>query len=205
MLSGVAFALLLFFGATQMFGSTPNTSNKSADVVAQKYVTWLDDGGHRTAVIVGSFLVVLAAIALVWFASAFRVRFAPAGAPLMGFALLAAVGVAASAIGPLTVVGGHAFGDDPLLTDGNVIYMVSSLTFPALLVMFGFASSALIATIVTVGRRALPMWLVVFGWLAVVAGVLGVLFLPMGVVLLWYLAAGIYGAVRPAPAPAVSA
>ena len=202
MLSGSAFALLLFFGFGQMFSSTPDTSNKTADVVAQKYATWLSDSGHRTSVIVGGFLVVLAAIALVWFASAFRVRFAPAGAPLMGFALLAAVGVVAGAIGPLALAGGHAFGDDPVVTDGNVIWLVSSLAFPALLVVFGFASSALIATIVVVGRGALPMWLVVFGWLAVVAGLLGVLFLPMLIVLLWYLVAGIYGAVRPAPAAA---
>jgi hypothetical protein len=102
----------------------------------------------------------------------------------------------------LALAGGHAFGDDPIATDGHVIWMVFSLAFPAILVVFGLASSALIATIVVVGRGALPMWLVIFGWLAVVAGIFGVEFLPMGIVLLWYLVAGIYGAVRPAPAPA---
>ena len=202
MLSGAAFALLLFFGTGLMFGPTPDTSNKTADVVAQKWVSFLADSGHRSSVIVGGFMIVVAAIALVWFASAFRVRFAPAGAPLMGFALLAAVGAAAGAIGPLALAGGHAFGDDPISTDGNVIWMVFSLSFPALLVVFGLASSALIATIVVVGRGSLPMWLIVFGWIAVVAGLIGVEFLPMALVLLWYLVAGIYGAVRPAPAPA---
>ena len=118
----------------------------------------------------------------------------------MGFALLAAGGIAASMLGPLALVGGHAFGSDPLPTDGNTIWMVFSLSFPALLVVFGLASSALIATIVVAGRGVLPMWLVVFGWLAVVAGLIGVEFIPMALVLLWYLAAGIYGAIRPAPA-----
>jgi hypothetical protein len=202
MLSGAVFALLLFFGAGIMFGSTPDTSNKSADVVAQKWSAWITDSGHRTSVIIGSFMIVVAAIALVWFASAFRVRFAPAGAPLMGFALLAAGGAAGAVVGPLALAGGHAFGDDPITADGNVIWMVFSLSFPALLVVFSLASSALIATIVVVGRGSLPMWLVVFGWIAVVAGIFGVEFLPMGLVLLWYLAAGIYGAVRPAPAAA---
>lgn len=202
MLSGAVFALLLFFGAGQMFGPTPDTSNDSADTVARKYAAFLTDSGDRTQVIIGCFMVVLAAIALVWFASALRVRFAPAGAPLMGFALLAAVGVAASTVGPLALTGGHAFGDDPVSTDGQLIWMVFSLAFPAVLVIFGLASSALIATIVVVGRGALPMWLVIFGWLAVVAGIFAVEFLPMAVVLLWYLAAGIYGAIRPAPAPA---
>lgn len=202
MLSGAVFALLLFFGAGQMFGPTPDTSNDSADTVARKYAAFLTDSGDRTQVIIGCFMVVLAAIALVWFASALRVRFAPAGAPLMGFALLAAVGVAASTVGPLALTGGNAFGDDPVSTDGQLIWMVFSLAFPAVLVIFGLASSALIATIVVVGRGALPMWLVIFGWLAVVAGIFAVEFLPMAVVLLWYLAAGIYGAIRPAPAPA---
>jgi hypothetical protein len=202
MLSGVVFALLLFFGTGIMLGSTPDTSNKSADVVAQKWASFLADSGHRSSVIIGSFMIVVAAIALVWFASAFRVRFAPAGAPLMGFAILAAGGAAAAVMGPLALAGGHAFGNDPVAGDGNVIWMVFSLAFPALLVVFALASSALIATIVVVGRGSLPMWLVIFGWIAVVAGLFGVEFLPMALVILWYLAAGIYGAVRPAPAAA---
>ena len=68
--------------------------------------------------------------------------------------------------------------------------------------MFGLASSALIATILVAGRGALPIWLVILGWLAVIAGIFGVEFLPMLIVLVWYLAAGIYGAVLTAPSPA---
>jgi hypothetical protein len=200
MLSGVAFALLLFFGVTCMFDSTPDTADKSADAVAQDYVTWISDGDNRAAVLVGCFLTILAAIALVWFASALRTRVAPGSTPLLGFALLAAGGVAAATLGPLALVGGHTFGDDPVPTDGNVIWMVLSLSFPALLAVFGLAVAAMIATTVYAGRRVLPMWLVVFGWIAVVAGVLGVMFIPMILVLLWFLAAGIYGAVRPEPA-----
>ena len=205
MLSGSAFALLLFFGSGQMFSSSPDTSNKTSEVVAQKYAAWLRDNGDRHSVVIGGFLIILAAIALVWFASAFRQRFAPAGAPLMGFAVLAAVGVAASAVGPLALAGGSAFGDDPVPTDGNVIWLVFSLSFPALLVIFGLASSAFIATLLVAGRGALPMWLVIFGWLAVLAGIFGVEFVPMAIVLLWYLVAGIYGAVRPAPVAAAAA
>src|SRR4051794_21401681 len=107
MLAGVAFALLLFFGSGQMFGSTPDTSNKTADVVSKLWATWLADSGHRTSVIIGAFLCMLAAIALVWFAAALRTRVAPGSTPLMGFAVLAAGGIAAGTVGPLAVTGGH--------------------------------------------------------------------------------------------------
>lgn len=201
MLSGVAFALLLFFGVSSMFSSTPDTANKSNDEVVQKWASWAADGDNRTSVIVGSFLTVLAAIALVWFASALRAR-VPGDTPLFGFALLAAGGVAGSTIGPLAITGGHAFGDDPVPTDGHVIWLVFSLAFPALLVVFGLAAAAFIATFVIAGRRVLPIWLIVFGWLAVLGGVFAVEFVPTIVVLLWFVAAGIHGCVRPVPGPA---
>lgn len=200
MLAGVAFALLLFFGATQMFSSTPDTSDKTADVVSQKWATWITDSGHRTSVIIGAGLCMLAAIALIWFASAIRTRVAPGSSPLMGFAVLAAAGVAAGTIGPLALTGGHAFGDEPVTTNGDVIWFTFSLAFPGLLVVFGLAVAAFIATVVVTGRRVLPMWLVVFGWIAVVAAAFSVEFLPVVVVLLWFVAAGIYGALRPAGA-----
>jgi hypothetical protein len=190
MVAGVAFALLVFFGASSMFSSTPETKKSdTAAQVAQKWATWIGDSGHRDSVIVGSFLLVLAAIALIWFASAIRGRLTNAGSPLMGFAVLAAVGLAAGTAGPLALVGGHAFGSEPLTTDGNVIWL--------LFVVFGLGCSAFIATVLVTGRGVLPMWLVVSGWIAVVAGLLGILFITMVVVLLWFLAAGIYGAVRP--------
>jgi hypothetical protein len=198
MLSGVAFALLLFFGVSSMISSTPDTSHKSASVVSKLWATWAADSGHRNSVIIGGFLTVLAAIALVWFASALRARVAPGNSPLMGFAVLAAGGVAASTVGPLAITGGHAFGDDPVPTDGNVIWFVFSLAFPALMVVAGLAIAAFIATIAVAGRGTLPMWLIVFGWLAAVAAVFSVEFLPLIVVVLWFLTAGIYGALRPA-------
>jgi hypothetical protein len=204
MLSGAAAALLLFFGASMMFSSTPDTAHKSADEVAQKWATWIDDSGHRTSALIGGFLVILAAIAFVWFACTLAARLAGGSQVLVGFAVLAAVGVAVGAAGPLALTGGHAFGDDPVPTDGNVIWFVYSLAFPLILAVFGLAAAAFIATAVVAGRRTLPMWLVVFGWIAVLGGVAAVAFIPLVLVLLWLIAAGIYGAVRPIPAVGTS-
>jgi hypothetical protein len=206
MLSGVAFAVLLFVGATTMFSGTPSVKKSDPpNLVAQKYVTWLDDSGHRTSVLIGGFLVVLAAIALVWFAAALRERYAGRGNPMYGFALLAAAGLAASTAGPLAVVGGHAFGNEPLTNDGHAIWLVVESGFPLLLIMFGLACAAFIATIVVSARGEMPTWLVVFGWVAVIGALLAVEFIPLVLVVLWFIAAGIYGFMRPAAPAAATA
>lgn len=207
MLSGVAFALLLFFGVGQLFSSTPDTSNKSADEVTAKWASYLADSGHRTSIVVGTGLVMLSAIALVWFATAMRARVAPGNSPLLGFALLAATGIAAVSVGPLTLVGGHVFGNDPIPVDGSVIWIVFSFAFPALLVWFGLAAAAFLATVAVAGRGVLPSWLTWFAWLAALGGVFAVEFIPMILVALWFIAAGIHGALRPmgaAEAPAAA-
>src|ERR1700748_1277178 len=116
MISGAVFAILLFVGTGQIYGNTPDTSKSdSADTIASRYVAWLADSGHRNMVVVGAVMMVLAAIALLWFAAAMANGRGAAGSPMFGFAILAAVGVAGAAVGPLAVVGGHAFGDEPLV------------------------------------------------------------------------------------------
>jgi hypothetical protein len=198
MLSGAAFAVLLFFGATLMVASTPDTKKSdSPDLVATKYLVWLHNSGHRTSVVIGAFMLVLAALALVWFASALAGRYAGPGSPMLAFALLAAVGITASIAGPLATIGGYVFGGEPLTNDGHVVWLLVESMFALILVVFGLACSAFIATVLLAARRSLPTWLVVFGWIAVIAGVVGVFFIPLGLIVLWFLAAGIYGAVRP--------
>ena len=202
--AGAASALLLFFGFGQIFGPTPDTSNKSADEVAALWVKFINDRGHRTEIVIGTFLVMLGAIGLIWFAAALRSRLANSG-PMIGFALLAAGGAAAATVGPLTLIGGEEFSSDPLPTDGHVIWMVFSLAFPFILVVFGFAMSAFFVALAITGRGVFPAWLLWFAWLGAIAGIFGVLFLPMAVVLLWLLVAGIYFAVKPGMEPAAAA
>jgi hypothetical protein len=199
MVSGIVFPILLVVGTGLILGAGPDTSKGSAARVAQAWVNTINDKGDRTKIIIGSFVVVVSALALVWFAMALRNRFARPGNPMFGFALLAAIGLIGGIVGPLAVAGGHSFGGEPTPTDGTAIWMVNDLAFPFLLVIFGLASAAFIAALLLTSRGSLPTWLVVFGWLAALAGVLGVLFLPMIILLLWYLVIAIYGLVR-APA-----
>jgi hypothetical protein len=201
MLAGVGFAILFAVGALMISSASPNTSKGNAASVAHAWVIRINSSGHRVSIVIGGILLVLAAIALIWFAAAVRSRFAISSAnPAGGFATLAAVGVAAGSVGPLAIAGGHTFGNEPLPTDGTVIWMFNDLLFPCALLIFGLASAAFIAALLLSARSSLPTWLVVFGWVAVVAGIVGVLFVPLALMLVWYLCLGIYGFTRSTPA-----
>jgi hypothetical protein len=207
MIAGVAFAILLAVGTILITSASPNTSKGDGATVAQAWLTRINDSGHRQSIVIGGILLVLAALALIWFSAALRVRYgiSPAG-PAGGFAILAAVGLALGSVGPLAIAGGHTFGNEPLPTDGTVIWMFNDLLFPCVLLIFGLASSAFIATLLLAAQSALPTWLAIFGWVAVAAGIFGVLFVPLVLMVLWYLCLGVYGIVRSAPAaePAVA-
>jgi hypothetical protein len=206
MVSGAAFAILLFVGMNLMLGSEPNTSNKdSAATIAQKWVAVLHSSSHRSKILVGGFVVMLSAIALIWFANTLRNRYAPVGSPLMAFATLAAVGVAGAAVGPLVLVGGHTFGNEALPTDGNAIWAVGNLTMPLLLVVYGFALAAMLATFAVAARASLPRWLLVFTWIAAVASLASVEFFPMLLGLVYLLVVGIWGGIRSGSAAPVAA
>ena len=197
MAAGIAFPILMFLGTTMIFSHTPDTSETTASQLAQDWVDTMKSSSDRRAIIIGSILLVLAALALIWFASAMRDRYAiGVGGPLVPFAVLAAVGVACSAAGPLAIAGGITLGDEPLPSDGTAIWYLTDLMYPMLLLVFGLAVAAFISTLLLAGRRSLPMWLVIFGWVAVLGGVLALMFLPALLTLLWFLAAGIYGVIR---------
>jgi hypothetical protein len=197
MLSGAAFAILLFWGMNLILGSQPDTNSKdTAATTAQKWVAVINSSSHRHKIVLGGFIVMLSAIALIWFANSVRNRYAAAGSPIMAFAVLAAVGVAGTVVGPLAVVGGYTFGNEALPTDGNVMWFVSELAMPSLLIVFGFAAAALLATFAVVARASLPKWLLVFTWVAAVASLASVEFFPLLLVLVYFLVVGIWGGLR---------
>ena len=89
MLSGAAFALLLFWGMNLMLGSEPDTSDKdTAATTAQKWVAVINSSSHRNKILIGGFVVVLSALALLWFANTLRNRYAASDTPLMAFAII---------------------------------------------------------------------------------------------------------------------
>src|SRR6202035_4442849 len=73
MLAGIAFVVLLVAGVLIYFGDTPEIkSSDSAATAAQKWLGELSTSGHRVWLIVSAYVLVVAAIAFVWFCNGLR-------------------------------------------------------------------------------------------------------------------------------------
>ena len=214
MVAGIVFVALFVFG---MFFSNDAPSIKSSDsaaVVAQKWVDWLATKSHRTEHLIGAYLLILAAIAFVWFCLGIRERLENAGPGevVIGrfvslLSVLGAGAMTAAAMTAAVIPGAVNFGGEKAPTNGDAAHWIMDLTFPFLFVVFGLVSAALIAAvaIATMRSDAFPRWVAYFGWLAVLGAIAAVIFLPMALPLLWYLSVAIAGLVRPLPTADVTA
>jgi hypothetical protein len=196
----IGFAVLSL--AAFSLAQPPGGTYKASDVA--KYVAH----GHRPAVFVSGYVMLLAVIGLVsvitalrgllpagWSQSTFQaIGLIAAGSLLVGFALVGTVPTA------LAVGGGSPI--DPRLT-----YM---FTEAGDAVMFGAAFVVLGATLVLLGvRAAMPVWLRVVTVIAGVGGLAAPAFFPMFLVLIWALVVGVWLLANPqeesAPATAAAA
>jgi hypothetical protein len=206
MAAGIAFVVLLVVGVFVGFGNTPNVkSHDSAAVAAAKYVSKLSDSGARTGILVGAYLMILAAIAFVWFSRGLgQLMPTPAGARLVsGLGVLGAAGIAVGAITNAGIAGAVSFGDEPV-PNGDSARAVMDLAFPLIGVVFALTCAALIAAIAVRGR-VLPAWLRYTAWLGVLGGIFAVIFTPLVLPLLWFLIVAILVLARPAAASATPA
>jgi len=202
--AGIAFVALFVVGVLMNFGNTPEI--KSSDTTATAALKWtleLSKSGNRVALLISGYLLIVSAIALVWFANGLRewLELSPAtGRIVSGLSALgaAAIGVAAL-IGGAGIAGAVEFGENPLPT-GDAIRASAELFFPFLFVVFGLTSAALIAAVTLSATRAgWPAWLLYGGWVGVLGAIAGVLFVPFVLPLLWYLAVAIVGFARAKP------
>jgi hypothetical protein len=202
MAAGIAFVVLFVAGVFLNFGDTPNVKSSDTNAVAaQKWVTELSGSGHRTGLIVSAYLLILAGLALLWFTVGLRAWLAPdpaAGRLILSLGVLGAAAMAAAAMAGASVAGSVSFGNEPVPLSGDAIRVVMGVFFPFLFVVFGLVSAALIATITVAVMRTgvVPRWVIYTGWIAVLGGLAGVVFLPFVLPLLWYLAVGIVGLTR---------
>jgi hypothetical protein len=204
MAAGAAFAVLMFAGVIVFFGATPDTTGDTAGTIASKSLDYLGDSGHRTRTLVGAYLLVLASLALVWFVIGLRERLRVADDPhaigpqlVVAFGIIAAAALAFGASIGATLAGNVSFGDEPLPKSGELAWLLPELGVPLMVLTFGLAIAACIATVSVLALRTggLPRWVAYLGVLGVLGGVLGVMFLPMVLVMIWALIAGIAGAV----------
>ena len=191
----------IVFAVLFVVGFLLATDTPEGDESNREWVRYFADSDNRRMVVISVMLLALAALAFLIFLGVLRerLRAAAPGAEWLstiafasGIVFVAMLGVFGVGVGAISA--GVEFGDNPIVTNADVIRSLDSLGFGALLV-FGAASAGLliITTSIVAGRSALlPRWLVVAGY---VAGVLvlvgGVLFIPLVLFVLWMLAIGI--------------
>jgi uncharacterized membrane protein YhaH (DUF805 family) len=200
MIAGVVFVGLFVAGVLVTFANSPEIkSTDTAASAAQKWLGEISDSGHRAGLIVGAYLLIIAAIAFVWFCSGLREWLgssAGVGRAISSLGVLGAGAITVAAItGGAGIAGSITFGKDPVPQSGDAIRVVAEFFFPFLFVVFGLVSAALIATIATSAMRdrALPRWLAYLAWIGVLGALGGVVFIPFVLPLLWYLAVAIAG------------
>jgi hypothetical protein len=199
MFAGIGFVVLFVAGVVLTFSDTPEIKESdTAQTAAQKWVTEFSTSGHRVGIIVGAYVLLVAAIAFVWFCNGLRERLSlsvGAGRIVSGLSVLGAGVIAvATMFGGASVAGGVEFGENPL-PSGESLRTGAEPFYPLLFVAFGIVSAAIIVTIAVSAARAgtLPRWLAYAGWLGALGSILGVIFFPVVLALLWYLAVAIVG------------
>jgi len=208
--AGIVFVVLFVFGTLSSIDSPDIKSKDTGQIADQKWLHYLSSSSHRSQHILGGYALILAGIAFVWFCNGLRNRIdgmagaSVAGRAIAGLSVFGAAALACAAMAGTDIAGSVNFGNDPMPTNGDVAREIGNLTFPFIYVVFALVSAALIATVIVTARRtgALPSWIIYTGWLGVLGGVFAVIFLPMVLVALWYLALAIVGVATPGRDPA---
>jgi hypothetical protein len=186
---GVAFVVLFVVGFIVF--STPTNNKDTA-----KWQGWWADSGHRTAAIIGAYLMVLAALAFVGFIWSLRRRVPDSGGLMITFGSLFAAVVMVSTMVRATIPGSKQFGSTPLPAGAlaaDFARQFDQIGFGLLLVAGALTAGAFTAVASHSARRhaILPGWLTMAGYVVAVLQLAGALFLPFVVFVLWVLVVSI--------------
>jgi hypothetical protein len=186
---GVAFVVLLVVGF--MVFSTPTNNKDTA-----KWQRWWTDSGHRTAAIIGAYLMVLAALAFVGFIWSLRRRLPDSGGLMVTFGSLFAGVVLVSTMVRATIPGSKQFGSTPLpagASAADLARQFDQIGFGLLLVAGALAAGAFTAVASYSARQhaILPGWLTMAGYVVAVLQLAAAFFFPFLVFVLWVLVVSI--------------
>jgi hypothetical protein len=167
----------------------------SGDDSAREITSFYNDSGDRAQLIISGYLLVLAGVFFLWFLASLRNRLLaaegePARLSVIAFAsgvvFVAMLMVAAAAF--VTVAGDITFGDEKFVSLEGA-RLLPELGYPILLIGGMFAAIAMIdaASVLIVRTGVLPRWIGYFGFVAAVALLFAVFFVPMIFLLLWVL------------------
>ncbi|HEY6316679.1 MAG TPA: hypothetical protein VI462_02180 [Acidimicrobiia bacterium] len=183
---GIAFVVLFVAG----FGAIPTPSNNKNTA---QWAQWWNDSGHRAGAIVGAYLMVLGALAFVWFASSLRDQFGEGGRLMFTFGSIFAVIAVVSIMVRVSIPGAKQFGSTPLPAGGDLPRQFDQIGYAMLLVAGALAAGLFVGMASHLARRsgALPGWLTVAGYVVAVLQLAASLFFPFLLFLLWVLVASI--------------
>ena len=194
-IAAIVFAVLFVVGFL-MVSDTPDGDESNL-----KWIRYYADSDNRRMIIIGAFVLALAALVFLVFLGVLRerIRNSSSGVEWVGttaFAsgLLFVAMLAAATLGTASTSASVEFGDNPVVRDADVLRTFESLGVGAL-VLFGAAAAGLLIITASVagGRSALlPRWLVVTGYVVgVIVLVGGLFFVPLALFVLWMIVVGI--------------
>jgi hypothetical protein len=185
--AGIAF--FVFFPVGLIFSSN-DLDNKDSD---KNWHDWFADSGNRTGNIIGIYLLVIAALAFIVFASGLLERVRSGDGPSLPHRVAATSGsvfavltmVAAIQLGGVS--GNITFGDTPVPKDTDI--MRQTLGYGTIAVAGALTAIVFIVATTIVARSAgvFRSWLVIVSYIAAVILLGAVVFLPMAALPIWVL------------------
>jgi hypothetical protein len=189
-ISGIAFVAVYIFG--MIVAKTPDSSDP-ADAIAAYYP---DSKSHRVWMIVAAYVLIGAAMLFLWFLSGLRSRLRAAEggdgtlstlafAAGLVFVVLLSVGVLALAAVPASM----SFAENHVPVGADTIEIANSLGYGAILVGGMLSAAVMIFTVsvLTLRTGALPKWTAWVGFLAAIALLFAVIWIPQIALLIWML------------------
>jgi hypothetical protein len=183
---GIVFVILFSVGFSVF--STPN-----GDANAGKWQRWWLDSGHRTAAVVGAYLMVLGLLAFLCFVATLRRRLGAGGGLAVVFgSVFVALGLV-SALVRAAIPGGKVFGSTPVPAGADFARQFDNIGFALLLVAGALAAGAFVITTSYLARQSglLPGWLTIAGFVVGVLQLAGGVFFPFLIFLIWMLVTSI--------------
>ncbi len=199
--AGLAFAVLWIAGIGLATNSAAHyNKHDSVAVYTAKTFAVFHSGSQREQTVLGACLLVVAALALVWFAAGQRTTMrqteqpnGPGDLTLASASVAAAlliVGALTLATIPISIIGSS----EPTPLSPDTIRLTYDLSGLLIQIGFGFSMAAVIATLVISDRHRnrLPRWLKYTSILAILGGLLGIAFYPFLLTMAWIAAASIH-------------
>ena len=191
-LLGVAYAVLFFIGF--LITGTPN-----ADAPDSEWTDYFSSGGHRAELIISAFLLVIAAICMLWFVSAVWTRIAAIRGPGGGLspvpvaaAAVAATGIAIGGVLNAVVAGAIAFDSLPE-PSADLLRFSDQLGYPILAIGGMIPLAVVIASLGMQARDAglIGSRLGTYSMVAAPLTAISFLFFPLLFMLIWFIAAAV--------------